>query len=116
MRYFLRLVCALALGGLPWMGCGGEGDSGVCGSFCAQDAKCYPPPEGIQNCVQYWNDLLGDAASVSAECETLYAELLACVADLPSCDQVDAHYSEDPPDSYPCKAEEDAVRSTCPGV
>jgi hypothetical protein len=115
MQYFVGFVFVLVLGVLPWMGCGGDEDSGVCGSFCAQDAKCYGS-EGIPNCVQYCNDLLGDAASVSAECESLYAELLACVADLPSCDQVDAHYSEDPPDSYPCKAEEDAVRSTCPGV
>ena len=116
MRYFVGFMFLLALGVLPCMGCGGDEDSGVCGSFCAQDAKCAPPPEGIPNCVQYCNDLLGDAASVSAECETLYAEMLVCVAELQSCEEVYSYYREDPPESYPCKAEEDAVRSTCPGV
>lgn len=116
MQYFVGFVFVLVLGVLPWMGCGGDEDSGVCGSFCAQDAKCYGP-EGIPNCVQYCNDLLGDAAS---ECRTRNAELLMCVAELPSCDEVDAfydgYYSEDPPDSYPCKAEAEARDATCQGV
>jgi hypothetical protein len=112
MRHLIQSGLVLMLGILPWMGCGGDGDSGVCGSACAQDAECYPPPERIPNCVQFCSDLLGQAAEVSADCEGRFTDMLACVADL-SCDRLDAYYSEDPPDSYPCKAEEDIFLSTC---
>ncbi len=108
MRCFVGFVFVLVLSVLPWMGCGDDVPE-ACRSFCAQDAKCYGS-EGIPNCVQYCDDLLAEAASVSDECATLFAEMAACVGELPSCDDVNAYYSEDPPDSYPCKAEEDAVR------
>ena len=37
MLYLVGFVFVLVLGVVPWMGCGGDEDSGVCGSLCAQD-------------------------------------------------------------------------------
>ena len=115
MRYFVGFVFVLVLGVLPWMGCGDDVPE-PCRSFCAQDAKCYGS-EGIPNCVQWCNDFVAEYASVGAECGTLNVELFMCVGELPSCDEVEAfydgYYTEDPPDSYPCRAEAEARDSAC---
>jgi hypothetical protein len=110
----VRLISFLCVGVLALVilvGCGG-GDSGPCGSFCAKDAECFSMNE-IVDCAQWCRDNLDEGARRSAECEAAVADVYACVADLSSCEEVEAWHTEVPADSYPCKAADDRVRSIC---
>jgi hypothetical protein len=109
MRYFLRFSVGLAV--LAFAACGGG--EGVCGSFCAKDAECYPPEEQIPRCEQWCGYLLDVAADSSAECGAAMADVFACVSDLQTCEEVDGWWFGDPWDSYPCKAADDTANSAC---
>lgn len=79
--------------------------SEVCESLCAKVSKCL-----ISNCGQWCYLNLAEGARMSAECEDAVADVYACVAGLPSCEQVNAWWSEIPADSYPCKPANDLAR------
>jgi hypothetical protein len=108
MRYLVGLVCVLAL---FITGCGDEG--GVCASFCAKDFECYSPQERIPRCEEACRWELGVDGDLSAECGDPAVSPLACVANLQTCEEVDNYWYEIPPDSYPCKAADDAAESAC---
>jgi hypothetical protein len=112
MRYLVGLVCVLALGVMPLVGCG-DGGSGVCDSFCAKDAECWSVMDQIPRCTQWCQYSLDVSGDTSAECEAAATDVFSCVADLSSCEEVEAYWYEEPFDNYPCKAADDNVESTC---
>jgi hypothetical protein len=112
MRYLVGLACVLAFGSMSLAGCG-DGGSGVCESFCAKDAECYSVMEQIPRCTQWCQYTLDVSGDTSAQCGTAVTDAFACVADLSSCEEVDAWWFEEPFDSYPCKAADDYVESVC---
>jgi len=112
MRYLVETLCVLVLVVMP-TACGGDGNSGVCESFCAKEAECYPPEEQIPRCEQYCRYVLDVSADTSSECESAAAGAFECVGDLPTCEDVDAYWFEEPFDSYPCKAADDNFESAC---
>lgn len=62
---------------------------------------------------RYLLDVSGD---MSAECGDATADVFPCVADLPTCQEVDDYWVEVPPDDYPCKGAEDAAESACQSI
>jgi len=108
MRYLFGFIYVLALG---LAGC--SEDSGVCGSFCAKDAECFSPEDQFPRCEQACRYALDVSADLSAECGDAAADVFACVADLPTCEDVNDYWFEVPADSYPCKAADDAAESVC---
>jgi hypothetical protein len=107
MRYIFGFLCVLALG---VMGCG---DENVCESFCAKDAECFPPEDQTPRCEQACRYVLDVSGDFSDECGNAAGAVFACVADLPTCEEVNDYWFEIPPDSYPCKAADDAAESAC---
>jgi hypothetical protein len=114
MRCIARFLGVAALAAVFLAGCGGEDARGViCEAFCAKDAECFAPEDQTPRCTEACAYTLNVSADFSAECGGAAADLFACVADLPSCEQVDAYWFEIPADSYPCKAGDDQVESAC---
>ena len=113
MRWLIGLACVLALP-MSLVSCGND-SSGVCSSFCAKDTECYPPEDQIPRCDEWCGYLLDVAADNSAECGAAMTDMFACVSDLQTCEEVDGWWFEDPWDSYPCKAADDAANSACEG-
>jgi hypothetical protein len=83
-----------------------------CDPFCARVDECSLK-DRIPNCAPSCSCTVNEGALVSAECETAVADIDYCVADLPSCDQVEAWWDMTPADSYPCKAADDERDSAC---
>ena len=114
MRYFVGFAVVLALGVLPWMGCGDGGDGGddygVCERSCAKFAECG---EQYPECEQDCRLALDLAAVLGAECRDATEGLSACIGNLPTCEELEDFWSGVPPDNYPCKAAEEAFDDAC---
>jgi hypothetical protein len=89
-----------------------SGYSDVCDPFCARIDECFGT-DRLPNCAESCGCTVNEGAQVSAACEAAAADVNACVVDLLSCEEVEAWLDRTPFDSYPCKAAEDNVISTC---
>ena len=89
-----------------------SGYSGSCDPFCARIDECFLT-DRIPNCAESCGCTVNEGAQIGAECEAAVADVNACVVDLSSCEQVEAWSDRTPFDSYPCKAADDNVISTC---
>ena len=99
-----------------WVSWGAVTRGGVCESFCSKDFECSSPEDRIPRCEEACRYALGVSADFSTECGDAAASVFACVADLQTCEEVDDYWYEIPPDSYPCKAADDAAESACASV
>ena len=117
MKTLVLLVGVLCTTGL--IGCAEDGPTGDpnlanCGTFCDRVVGCT---EGASRptCISQCNTIASNAASVSEPCLAGFAAVNACVSEL-SCEEGEAWFNETPPDSYPCKAEDDAGEAACSGT
>ena len=86
--------------------------SSSCDPFCARIDECFGT-DRLPNCAESCGCTVNEGAQVSAACEAAVADVNACVVDLSSCEQVEAWLDSTPVDSYPCKAADENVLSTC---
>ena len=89
-----------------------SGYSDVCDPFCERIDECFLT-DRLPNCAESCGCTVNEGAQVSAACEAAAADVNACVVDLSSCEQVEAWLDRTPVDSYPCKAADENVMSTC---
>jgi hypothetical protein len=94
------------------IGCGGDGgDVANCDGYCAVWAMCTTRDLDAckTDCVEF-NEM--SRADFSQACGDADADVNACVSAL-NCEQFEGWRDEVPPDSYPCKAEDDAADQIC---
>ena len=86
--------------------CGDDGSVANCDAYCGKVSSCGvdTEPGCVDDCV--WG------ATGSSACVSAYSNTNICVAGL-SCGQAQAWWDETPPDSYPCKAQDDAEGRAC---
>lgn len=84
-----------------------------CGTFCDKVVECS---EGASRpvCTSDCNVIANSLSLVSPQCLAGFAAINACVSGL-SCEEREAWLDGIPPDSYPCKAEDDAGEAACGG-
>jgi len=109
MRYVLGFLCGCALGVMPVVGCGEEGDAN-CGVYCDKSVECYATDRGA--CMESCADESANEAAISQECASAGSAQRACVGAL-SCDEAAAWVNRTPPDSFPCHTEFFAVEALC---
>ena len=109
----LGVLCALGVVGCADDTLTGDPSIANCGAFCDKAVECT---EGASRsvCILQCNAIASNEAAISEQCVAGFAAVNACVSEL-SCEQRDAWFSEIPPDSYPCKAEDDAGEAACGG-
>ena len=88
------------------------GYAGVCDPFCAKVEECFLT-DLFPSCAAECSCTVNEGAQVSAQCESAVANINECVADLSSCEQIEAWYWSTPADSYPCKAADDQRDAVC---
>jgi hypothetical protein len=67
----------------------------------------------VESCVSGCVSKAQDILSMSADCFNALSDVYGCLGGL-TCPQVDAFSTETPPESYPCKTQQDAVNAACP--
>jgi len=98
------------------LGCGdGGGTTGAslanCSAFCSKFIQCTQ--QGTQQqCESECNANAQQAQAISAQCLGAFSAVNSCVSGL-TCEQGQAWAEEIPPDSYPCKAQDDATTAAC---
>ena len=108
LRYAIGLM---GLCGVLAMGCNGsDGGGGGSGNNCAAACEVIVPcfNDTVQSCLAQCEGNIQEANDVSAACGTAVNNLAGCLGGL-SCEQANAWLDEIPADSFPCKAQEDAV-------
>jgi hypothetical protein len=98
-------------GGTGSSGGGGSGESG-CAQACVVLLDCDTIYGTEAECLSACEVAYDDAASVGLDCEDAFTAFNLCIGGL-TCTEFEAYLNYEPPDSYPCKAEEDAVVSDC---
>jgi hypothetical protein len=89
-----------------------SGYADSCDPFCARVDECSLSGR-IQNCDPSCGCTVNEGALVSDACEGAVRNIDDCVANLSSCEQVEAWWDHTPFDSYPCKAADDERDSVC---
>jgi hypothetical protein len=77
-----------------------------CAQVCAKVVEC-DPEQSAEECGQGCVQDAQRANQVSSACLSAFGAVNSCVSGL-TCEQGEAWFNEVPPDSYPCKAQDDA--------
>lgn len=113
MKAMIVILGSLSL--LTLGACGDDpassGSLANCGAFCAKLVECNPG-SSTQECLSECNGFAQQFQRVSADCLAAYTSVNTCVGGL-TCEQGEAWVDEIPPDSYPCKAQDDALEAVC---
>lgn len=116
MKVFVLVLSSLSV--LLLAGCGDDsagvgGSAGTanCDAFCSKAVACEAYAS-TQECLNWCRAALENAQRVSANCVNAFSAVNTCVAGL-TCEQVNAWSNETPPDSYPCKAQDDGIDTAC---
>lgn len=100
----------VGLAGVLAMGCGGgDGESSGannCSAACAVITTCVM--QSTEDCLAQCQGDLSEAAEFGQACVDAVDDLAACIAG-GSCADFEAWLDEIPSDSYPCKAQDDAI-------
>jgi hypothetical protein len=93
-------------------GCGGDngGTDATCSPWCSVVDECTTG--SFSDCMAACAEELSQAGSISSECAEAVRDQNRCLGEL-TCTEFDAWATEVPPDSYPCKAEDDGVEAAC---
>jgi hypothetical protein len=106
MRVLILILSAMLLATLGACG-GGGGDAANCEAYCDKVFSC-----GVDTAPGCLEDCTADVTNASGACRSAYIATGDCVIGL-SCEQAKAWWNETPPDSYPCKAQDDAEDNAC---
>ena len=116
MKVFVLVLSSLSV--LLLAGCaedaagsGGGAGTANCNTFCAKGVECNAFTS-VDSCLAECVPSAGEAQSISDECFSAVSAMYGCVGGL-TCAQADAWNDETPPDSYPCKAQDDGVDAAC---
>lgn len=110
MKGSARAAIVLAAGLVVLAGCGDSSSSNDCEAFCDKEAECEGSlPAG---CVPLCDGVVEAAAQISSACGDAVSSLLSCASGL-TCVEYEAWENEEPPDSYPCRAEDIQCQDEC---
>lgn len=100
----------VGLCGVLSLGCGDDGSGSAggnnCSAACAVITECIM--QSTAECMAQCQGDLTEAAEFGQACVSAVNDVAACIAG-GSCADFEAWIDEVPADSYPCKAEDDAI-------
>lgn len=109
MRNVWMLVCLVMAFALS--GCGDDGGAdATCNPWCSVVDECTGT--SLSECINDCEAELSQAQSISSECADAVRDQNRCLGEL-TCSEYDAWRTEVPPESYPCKSEDDGVAASC---
>ena len=118
MTSFDRVLWGPALALMLSVGCGNDSNGGggtggsadPCPAVCDNEVECNETPRGV--CTAVCAGALAVAEAFSTSCFDAVNAVLGCAGVL-SCADYEAWQNEEPPDSFPCRAETETCDSEC---
>ncbi len=94
-----------------FVACGDDSDN-ACSSWCGVVEECTDV--SFSDCMNGCAEEISQAGAVSPQCANAIRDQNVCLGAL-TCPEFEAWLQEVPPDTYPCKAADDAVDDACGG-